>query len=943
MWQRTKRSTYSVAVTFVVTVIFSACFYAVALSAEQETLKAIAISPPEQVTVFPADFHLAGIHEQSQLVVTGFYADGATQDLTRVSKFTSSDEEIAIVEGSVVRPKSDGTAVIHIAVGGQQMSATVTVSNQGLPQRRSFEFGTLVALSKQGCNSGACHGSPSGKGGFRLSLRAFDSKLDELTLLQEGFRRRVNSLDPEQSLLLQKPTMQLPHGGGLKMRPTDPAYIVLRDWIADGCPLDDPEQPRCVKLQVHPSGGRVLRWPAHTQQLVVHAHFSDGSMSDVTPLAVFSNSDTEIATVDETGFVVGHDRGEATILVRYLEHIESSSMTFIRDIEGFVWNNVAPHNYIDELVDDKLRQLQFVPSDLCSDEEFFRRVYLDIVGGLPAPEEIQALLTDTTEDKRSRLVDRLLESPEHAKFWALKWGDLLRLTRQKVGSDAVFKYHRWLERGIAENMPYDRFATELLTASGSTHGNPAANFYRTATDTNDCVESISQIFMGARLQCAKCHNHPFERWTQDSYYGMAAFFNRVQRKKTPKPDELFIWVSQTGEVNQPRTGKQMLPWLPGQGTVQNADVNDRRKLFADWLTNPDNPFFARMEANRIWSHLLGKGIVDPPDDFRDSNPPSNPPLLDALAADFVSSGYDRRHLTRTILNSRTYQASSVPHEFNRDDAKYFSHFTPRLLSAEQLLDAICDVTLRQESFSGLPAGTKAIHLPAPDLFNHDFLKTFGQPERQTVCQCERVSESNLGMAIQFFNGKLIFDKLRADDNRFRKLVSAGQSNSEIIAHLYLSSVSRPPTDRELATAIAHITGKIEATEQQNTTLKEKIVQRRESIAAARMSAETRLTAGKIRALPEVLRADTDLALQATEKERSEVQNYLVQKLGPLVAVTADEVTAALDESTKKQIVELEAAIAETQKQVKTKELARIESLENICWSLLNTNEFLFQH
>jgi hypothetical protein len=939
MWHPTRLQT----ATLMVTVILIGCLQSVVGAAEETKLEPIDIGTPERLTVFPAEFHLTGIHEKSQLVVTGYYADGSTQDLTRVAQFTSSDEGVAVVDSSVVSPKSDGTVTIQISVGGQQTSSVIQVSNQGVPQRRSFEFGALVALSKQGCNSGACHGSPSGKGGFRMSLRAFDSKLDKRTLVQESFGRRVNPLAPEQSLLLQKPTMQLPHAGGLKLRPSDPAYIVLRDWIADGCPLDPADTPRCVKLEVYPPAGRVLKRPAHTQKLAVHAHFADGSVRDVTPLAVFTSSDTAIASIDETGLVVGYDRGEATMLVRYLEHIESTSITFVREIEGFIWNEVAQHNYIDERVDEKLQQLQFVPSGLCSDEEFIRRAHLDIVGGLPTPEEVQTFLADTSDDKRAQLIDGLLERPEYAKYWALKWGDLLRLTKQQVGSDAVYKYHRWIERAIAENMPYDQFATELLTASGSTHSNPAANFYRTATDTNDCVESISQIFMGARLQCAKCHNHPFERWTQDNYYGMAAFFNRVQRKKTPKPDELFIWVSRSGEVTQPRTQQQMLPWLPGKGDVQNVDVNDRRKLFADWLTEPTNPFFGRMEANRIWSHLLGKGIVDPPDDFRDSNPPSNPALLDALSADFAKSGYDRKHLIRTILNSRTYQASSVPQDFNRDDSKYFSHFEPRLLSAEQLLDAICDVTLRAESFTGLPANTRAIHLPAPDLINHEFLKTFGQPERQTVCQCERASESNLGMAIQFFNGKLIFDKLRANDNRFRKLVTAGKDDNEIIGHLYLASVSRQPTERELEATVAHLKNKVAATEQENLKLTQTMAQQREMIAGVRMKVEAALLAEKVKTLPEALRADTEAAIKAADKDRTEVQKYLVQKLGLLVAVTAEQVTAALDEATKKQIADLEVAVGETQKQIKTQAVARIEALEDICWSLLNTNEFLFQH
>lgn len=910
---------------------------------ETAKLEPVVVGTPERLEVFPSEFQLTGVHERAQLVVTAVYANGQQQDVTRAATFQSSDPAIATVVDGVVTPHANGATTVEVTAGGRSASVKIQTLRQDVPQRRSFEFDALVALSKQGCNSGACHGSPSGKGGFRLSLRAFDAQLDKLTLLQESFGRRVNPLDPENSLLLQKPTMRLPHAGGLKMRPTDPAYIALRDWIADGCPLDPPDQPRCVELKVYPPSGRVLRRPAHTQQLAVHAHFADGSVRDVTSLAVFSSSDTAVATIDEHGFVVGQDRGEATMLVRYLEHIESTSLTFVKDIEGFVWNDVPAHNYIDERVDEKLRQLQFVPSGLCTDDEFLRRVYLDVIGRLPSPEEVESFLADSSETKRAKVIDQLLERPEFAKFWALKWGDLLRLTKQQVGSDAVYKYHRWIERAIASNMPYDQFATELLTASGSTHINPAANFYRTAGDTNDCVESISQIFMGARLQCAKCHNHPFERWTQDNYYGMAAFFNRVQRKKTPKPDELFIWVSQSGEVTQPRTQQQMAPWLPGEGDVAESEVHDRRELFAAWLTGPSNPFFARMEANRIWSHLLGKGIVDPPDDFRDSNPPSNPALLDALSQDFASSGFDRKHLIRTILNSRTYQASSVPHEFNREDTKYFSHFEPRLLSAEQLLDAICDVTQRRESFSGLPAATRAVQLPAPDLVNHEFLKTFGQPERQTVCQCERSSESNLGMAIQFFNGKLIFDKLRDGNNRFRKMVADGKSDSEIIGHLYIASVSRYPSDRELSATVEHLQNKIAAAEEQKLALNGQIAVEQAKIQSLRKDVAAKLLAEKLKAVPEALRDDLQAALQTAKGDRNEVQTYLATKLGPLVAVADQQVDAALSDENKQAIAQFQAAITELQKQVKTPEQARVEALEDICWSLLNTNEFLFQH
>ncbi|MCA9145298.1 MAG: DUF1549 domain-containing protein [Planctomycetaceae bacterium] len=911
--------------------------------ADDFKLEPVQVGEPQRIEVFPPAIKLNGVREQMQIVVTGFYPDGSVQDLTRAAEFASSNAEVFNLKGSVAHPKADGSADLKVSVGGQEASVAVSVANQGAPQPVSFEYGTLAALSKQGCNAGACHGSPSGKGGFRLSLRAFDPELDKLTLIHEDFGRRTNSIEPAESLLLLKPLMKVPHGGGLKIHANDSAYEVIRDWISEGCNLDPPEQPRVVKLEVYPPSGRLLKRPAHTQQLAVLAHYADGSVRDVTELAVYSSSDEAVASITENGLVVGKDRGESAVIVRFMEFIESSFVTFVRDIEGFAWNNPPINNYIDEAVDAKLQQLKFLPSSVCTDEEFIRRVYLDVIGILPTIAETQQFFADTSADKRAKLIDQLLERPEFAKFWTLKWGDLLRLTSKQVGDDGVYKYHRWVERAIETNMPYDQFARELLTASGSTHLNPPANFYRTATDTNDCVETISQVFLGARLQCAKCHNHPFERWSQDNYYGMAAFFNRVQRKNTPKPDETFIWVSSSGEVTQPRTGKQMKPWLPGDGDVEKADVDDRRGIFAEWLTRPDNPFFAKIEANRIWSHLFGRGIVDPPDDFRDSNPPSNAALLEALSADFVKSGFDRKHVIRTILNSRTYQSSFEPNDFNKDDTKYFSHYQPRLLSAEQLLDAICDVTAVPEKFGSLPPTTRATQLPAPDLVKHEFLKIFGQPERQTVCQCERSSESNLGMAIQFFNGPLIYNKLRDGNNRFRQLLNEQKADQEIITQLHFAAVNRPPTEKELAATMKHISSKDEQIAQHNTETDAKIVAMNKAIADMRRTFEVKLFDTKLQAIPETLRADVKAALAAEEGKRSEVQKYLVEKLGASLAVSADEVTNALDEEAKKMVADSTAQIAELEKQKQALGSRRIEALEDVCWALLNTNEFLFQH
>lgn len=758
---------------------------------------------PTKLSIFPSEMDLDGPLARQQLVVTGYDANDSPRDWTRDVHIAIANTDIAELRDGVVHAKSDGQTELVCEVGGVREIIPLRVSNVQAKKPTAFESEVLVALSKQGCNSGACHGSPSGKGNFRLSLRAFDRELDELTLIREEFGRRVNVLEPHRSLLLQKPTMQVAHGGGKRLRKTDDAYRILQRWIAEGAKVDPEGTARCDQLKVFPRQKRLLSVSAGGQQLAINARFADGSSRDVTNLIAYSSSNTSVATVDENGFVTPHQQGETVILARYLEHIESLPLMFVERDAEFQWQPQPANNYVDELVDAKLRQLQHQPSPLCNDSEFLRRVHLDVIGVLPSIEETQQFLSSSEPEKRSHLIDDLLQREEYAKFWTLKWGDLLRMTGAAVGDAGVFKYHRWVEESIRDNMPYDQFATALVTATGSTLANPPANFYRTATDMNECVETISQVFLGARLQCAKCHNHPFERWTQDNYYGLGAFFHRVQRRKTPRPGEMFVYVSDSGDVTQPRTGQTMQPWLPNEGEITAQDDQDRRTNFARWLTKPDNPYFARIEANRIWSQFFSRGIVDPIDDFRDSNPPSNVSLLDALTKDFVESGYDRKHVMRTILNSRTYQASYQTNDSNQTDDTYFSHQEPRMLGAEQLLDAINHTLNLSDTFGNLPAGTNATQLPSPDIAKVDFLKTFGQPERRTVCACERSGSSNLGMAIELFNGTEIHRKLKDQNNRFHKALVSGKSPEETIHELYLAAICRPPSEQELKASMEH--------------------------------------------------------------------------------------------------------------------------------------------
>jgi len=773
-----------------------------AVQAADGAIEPISIGNPTRIEVFPTNVQLAAPNRTMRLVVTGIYENGVVQDLTNVAVVAAKDDKVARIEKTQIIPAGNGHTDVSVKVGSHELSVPVDVSNFERPESVSFNYGALAVLSKQGCNQGACHGSPSGKGGFRLSLRAYDPALDIETLVREAFNRRTNLYEPEASLLLRKPLMEVAHGGGRRLKKTDAGYAVLRYWIAQGCQVDPACAATSVKLEVYPRQ-RVLMRPAHTQQVLALAHFSDGSVRDVTSLAVFSSSDEAVATVDANGLVVGQDRGEAAILARFLDKLESSSLMFLKEIPGFQWNSPPENNFVDHHVFEKLRQLQILPSDNCTDEEFVRRVYLDVIGMLPDPGESKAFLADTDPAKRAKLIDTLLERPEFAEFWALKWGDLLRVRNIKVSVGGVHKFNRWLVAAWRDNMPYDEFARQLLTAEGSTYVNPPANYFRTATETNDCTETTSQLFLGIRIQCAKCHNHPFERWSQDNYYGIGAFFNRVQRKAGSNPEEQVIWVARAGEVTQPRTGRQMKPWLPLKGDAELPGEDDRRQAFVDWLIKPENPFFAKVEVNRLWGHLFGRGIVEPVDDFRDSNPPSSASLIAALADDFAKNGYDRKRVIRTMLNSRTYQLSSRKNEFNSTDVKYFSHANTRLLSAEQLLDAICRVTSISEKFAGLPAGTRATQLPSPDV-ESDFLKVFGQPARETACQCERSTDSNLSQALQMINGPLVHSKVRDDKNRLRSLVTAGKSNEEIVSELYLAALCRQPSDPELAAATKHI-------------------------------------------------------------------------------------------------------------------------------------------
>ncbi len=769
------------------------------------------VGRPVALTVQPATLTFSGPRAMQQIVVTGRYADGTLRDLTPFCDLAAETPGVLEVGADgFLRPRKDGTTTLVVKAGGQAARVAVTVKDYTKPQPISFRHQMIAALNVGGCNMGACHGTPSGKNGFRLSLRGYDPAADYLQLTRDVLGRRTDRLDPEASLIMQKALGRIPHEGGPRFPAGSLPAQIFKGWLTEGLRDDPANLPALAAIEILP-GARVLHQPARWQQLAVLAHFADGSVRDVTRLTVFSSSDTAVAAVTTNGLVEFQQTGEAAILCRYLDELQAVRLTYLEPRPGFQWSNPPENNYIDKHVFAKLRMLGIPPSDLCSDQEFVRRVYLDLCGVLPTAAETRAFLADAKPNKRAPLIDALLERPEYADFWTLKWSDVLRSNRKVIQEKGVHVFQHWLHERISRNTPFDEVVRELLTANGSTFANPPANYYRIARDPQNLAETTAQLFFGIRMQCAKCHNHPFERWTQDDYYSMAAFFARVKQRKDPAQPGAgpkvagaeVIYSDRTGEVVQPRTGKVMPPKFMGGSVAQVPPGKDRRQVLADWLTGSSNPFFARSVANRVWFHLTGRGIVDPVDDFRDSNPSANDALLDALAQDFVASKFDLKHLIRVILNSRTYQLSTQANDFNKDDNKYFSHAVTRLLSAEQLLDAVCTSTDVPEKYPGLPLGTRAVQLPDGEV-NHVFLKTFGQPGRELACECEREGDSNLAQALQLINGPTINEKLRNPNNRIGKLLAKNTPDQEILNELYLTTLSRLPVEGEVKASLEHV-------------------------------------------------------------------------------------------------------------------------------------------
>jgi len=775
--------------------------------------RAAVASQPTALEVTPGSIVLHGRHDARQVILTGKYADGSVRDLTALADV--SVEPAGVVEvwdGVYLRPKADGAATLVLSAGGKQARVSVTVTGLDEPAPVSFRRDVIATLNVGGCNAGACHGTPSGKNGFKLSLRGFDPPADYLQLTRDQFGRRTGKHDAQQSLMFLKAVGRVPHEGGQRFGATSLPGELLNAWLSDGLKDDPAALAPIKKVEVLP-GPRVLKSPAKWQQLAVAASFADGATRDVTRLTVFTSSDPSIAEVTPGGMVEFKRPGEIAILARYLEELISVRLTYLEPRADFAWINPPEVNYVDTHTFAKLKQMSIAPSDPCTDFEFVRRAYLDCIGRMPTTAEAKAFLDDKDAKKRDKLIDALVEMPEFADFWALKWADVLRSSRKTIQTKGSYGFQAWLRHQFQQNTPWDKVVQTIITANGNTYSNPPANYYRIAKDPQSLAETTAQLFLGVRMQCAKCHNHPFERWSQDDYYGMAAWFAQVKTKPEPVigtkpagPNAVaaeVVFLARTGEGTQPRTGKTMKPRYMGVGDVEVKSGEDRRGMLATWLTSANNAFFAKSVANRVWFHLMGRGIVDPVDDFRDSNPSCNDELLDALAKDFARNKFDMKHLVTTIMKSRTYQLSAQPTESNKDDTKYFSHAVTKLFSAEQLLDAICDFAAVPEKFAGLPLGTRAIQLPDGEV-NHPFLKAFGQPARELACECERESDGNLAQALQLINGPTVNEKVRNPNNRLAKLLASKMSEEQILTELFFAALARAPFEDEKKIALGHV-------------------------------------------------------------------------------------------------------------------------------------------
>jgi hypothetical protein len=764
-----------------------------------------------QAVVLPEQSTLVGQGASQRLRVMLRERGKFVGDLTIQAKFVSSNPAVVTVDDAgIVRAVADGEAIITATVEG--MNATATVNAKGTKQSisPSFRNDVIPMMTKIGCNSGACHGALAGKGGMKLSLRGYAPVTDHFVLTRQADGRRVDTLNPAHSLVLLKPTMAVQHGGGQKLEPEAADYRVLADWIAYGAPAPKDDDARIQRLEVFPPEA-VLK-PKDQLRVIVRAWYSDGHSQDVTHWVKFNSSEDLVATVDPEGKVTVAGYGETAITIWYSNLVATARIVspLPNKLDPDVFAKAERKSFIDDLVLKKLASLRIPPSPLCSDAEFIRRAYLDATGTLPAPEEVRKFVADAAPDKRAKLIDALLEKPEFVDYWTYKWSDLLLVSTRRLPQSGTWAFYQFVRQSVADNKPWDRFARDVLTASGNSLQNGAVNYFVLHKDVADLTEATSLTFMGMSITCCRCHNHPLERWTQDQYWSMANLFSRVAFKNGDRGGEVSVQAQPSGDIPHLRRGVPMSPAPLDYKPMPLDSPADRRAYFADWLTSPENPYFAKALVNRVWRNFLGRGLVEAEDDLRQTNPPTNEELFDALAKDVVVHKFDVKQLIRTVMNSATYQRSSKPLPENVTDDRFYSHYLVKRLSAEVILDAYSQVTgvptpFNQvvtgveggtAAYNGYPPGTRALQLP-DSLVASRFLDSFGRPERVQTCSCERQQDSSITQALHLNNGQTLNDKLRDKKCRIETWLKDNVSDEEAIRRVYQLALCREPTESEL--------------------------------------------------------------------------------------------------------------------------------------------------
>ncbi len=784
--------------------LFVFCFFCV--ESARAAVTSNSKSALAAIHIYPTELKLRSDAKPHRILVTGESERHISSDQTAAAALSIDNPAIAVIDkAGVIKPVGEGKAVLTAKLGGRSASIEVHV----LPARvrpLSFTNDILPILSRAGCNAGECHAKASGQAGFKLSVFAHDPVSDYRHIVKEDRGRRISPAAPDQSLFLLKPTLSIKHGGGQRFSRDSEFYYTLQQWIASGLPYEETDEPKITELRVFPPDGIYPK--ESTQPLIVQARYSDGSVRDVTELASYRSNNPEIVAVGEDGRLrMGTLSGENAVVARYMGLVDVARVAVPADkpIYPEHYFSLPTNNEIDRLVYRRLMKLGIFPSAPCDDATYLRRASLDIAGSLPTVEETRAFLADTDPKKRVKLVDRLLADPRYADFWATKWGDLIRPNPARVGVKSVYVFDLWIRRSFRENKPYDQFVREIITAQGTTHRDGPSVVFRDRTTPEEVTTLVSQIFLGVRMECAKCHHHPNEKWSQQDFYQLASFFGEVGHKGTGLSPPIsgsteFIYHRPGGKVSHPITGEVMKPvTLTGEWVNVEGGIDPRVRL-ADWMTRLDNPFFAHAIVNRVWADLMGRGIVEPVDDFRASNPASNPALLDWLAADFVKHDFDLKHLIKTITTSAVYQQSSESRPENIADNENFARSYRRRLRAEVLLDAVSDLTGTHEEFKGLPFGARAIetwsnNIPSP------FMDAFGRPDSSQDCTCERDSKTSLVQALHLMNSDGLQALIADPTGRVANLVkSEDVSIKAIIEDIYLAGYSRPPTPDELAKA-----------------------------------------------------------------------------------------------------------------------------------------------